>query len=196
MDWGVTGRRAPYAYLKDVLTRLPTHKASRIEDLLPHRWQSIPVPGRQVDGTVLMSVLGTIREGRMVDVLYQTMGREEPTQRILSPHFLAHDGLRWHVRAFCHTRKELRDFVLPRLSSVQLGSQSSVPVSEDQEWRTELTLHLGPHPALPPAGRRALEIDYGMTHGRLELKCRHAMLLYTLIRLGLLYERNDPAARK
>jgi transposase len=29
----------PYAYLKDVLTRLPTHKASRIEELLPHRWQ-------------------------------------------------------------------------------------------------------------------------------------------------------------
>ena len=27
----------PYAYLKDVLTRLPTHKASRIEELLPHR---------------------------------------------------------------------------------------------------------------------------------------------------------------
>ncbi len=29
----------PYAYLKDVLTRLPTHPNSRIEDLLPHRWQ-------------------------------------------------------------------------------------------------------------------------------------------------------------
>ena len=29
----------PYAYLQDVLTRLPTHKASRIEELLPHRWQ-------------------------------------------------------------------------------------------------------------------------------------------------------------
>ena len=29
----------PYAYLKDVLTRLPTHKASRIDELLPHRWQ-------------------------------------------------------------------------------------------------------------------------------------------------------------
>ena len=30
----------PYAYLKDVLTRLPTHKASQIEDLLPHLWQA------------------------------------------------------------------------------------------------------------------------------------------------------------
>ena len=29
----------PWAYLKDVLTRLPTHMHSRIEELLPHLWQ-------------------------------------------------------------------------------------------------------------------------------------------------------------
>jgi transposase len=29
----------PWAYLKDVLTRLPTQKNSRIEELLPHKWQ-------------------------------------------------------------------------------------------------------------------------------------------------------------
>jgi transposase len=30
----------PYAYLKDVLHRLPTQRASCIEELLPHRWQA------------------------------------------------------------------------------------------------------------------------------------------------------------
>jgi transposase len=29
----------PYAYLKDVLERLPTHPYSSIDELLPHRWQ-------------------------------------------------------------------------------------------------------------------------------------------------------------
>ena len=29
----------PYAYLKDVLARLPTQKNSQIAELLPHRWQ-------------------------------------------------------------------------------------------------------------------------------------------------------------
>jgi transposase len=29
----------PYAYLKDVLLRLPTQPHSRIYKLLPHRWQ-------------------------------------------------------------------------------------------------------------------------------------------------------------
>ena len=28
----------PYEYLRDVLERLPTHPASRIAELLPHRW--------------------------------------------------------------------------------------------------------------------------------------------------------------
>jgi transposase len=29
----------PYAYIRDVLERWPTQRASRIDDLLPHRWR-------------------------------------------------------------------------------------------------------------------------------------------------------------
>jgi len=29
----------PYAYLKDVLTRLPTQKNNAIDELLPHNWK-------------------------------------------------------------------------------------------------------------------------------------------------------------
>ena len=31
----------PYVYMRDVLERLPTQPASRIDELLPHRWQPI-----------------------------------------------------------------------------------------------------------------------------------------------------------
>ena len=34
----------PYAYLKDVLTRLPTQKNSHISELLPYRWQPAQAP--------------------------------------------------------------------------------------------------------------------------------------------------------
>jgi len=34
-------RHDPHAYLKDVLQRLPTHKAARIDELLPHLWHPI-----------------------------------------------------------------------------------------------------------------------------------------------------------
>ncbi|MBC7707365.1 MAG: IS66 family transposase [Rhodoferax sp.] len=36
----------PWAYLKDVLTRLPGHMNSRIDELLPHRWQLGECPQR------------------------------------------------------------------------------------------------------------------------------------------------------
>jgi hypothetical protein len=29
----------PYRYLRDVLEKLPTQPASRLEELLPHQWQ-------------------------------------------------------------------------------------------------------------------------------------------------------------
>jgi transposase len=31
----------PYRYLKDVLERLPAHPASRVGELLPHRWMLV-----------------------------------------------------------------------------------------------------------------------------------------------------------
>ncbi len=35
----------PYAYLKDILMRLPAQRASEIDQLLPHKWQ--PVKSRK-----------------------------------------------------------------------------------------------------------------------------------------------------
>lgn len=32
----------PYAYISDVLVRLPLQPASRIDELLPHRWTAAP----------------------------------------------------------------------------------------------------------------------------------------------------------
>ena len=34
----------PYAYLRDVMERLPTQAASRIDELLPHRWHPVEAP--------------------------------------------------------------------------------------------------------------------------------------------------------
>ena len=36
-------RHDPYAYLKDVLQRLLTHKNHLIAELLPHRWQTLHI---------------------------------------------------------------------------------------------------------------------------------------------------------
>jgi predicted DNA-binding transcriptional regulator YafY len=39
----------------------------------------------------------------------------------IEPHALAHDGFRWHVRAFDRETKTFRNFVLGRLSDAHPG---------------------------------------------------------------------------
>ncbi|MCY1166511.1 WYL domain protein [compost metagenome] len=153
---------------------------------------TLPVIGRQVDGGILMCLLQAIKEKRMVNVEYQSVQRPASTQRVLSPHALAHDGFRWHVRAFCHTRKKFLDYVIARMTNAIVGAQSSIAFSEDQEWHTEVVLKIGPNPHLADASRRALEFDYSMSQGVLEVRSRHAMLFYVLLKFGLLSERHAP----
>lgn len=155
-----------------------------------------PSLSRHIDGETMMVLLKAIREKRMVNVRYQTMGREEGTQRVLSPHGLAHDGSRWHIRAYCHMRKQFRDFVVARISAIELGTVSTAVVAEDMEWHTEVSVVIGPHSALSPASRAAIELDYGMDGGRIGLPCRHAMLFYTLRNLGLLNIDAAPPAQQ
>ena len=38
----------PYAYLSDVLTRLPTHKTSQVGELLAHRWKASVGPASSI----------------------------------------------------------------------------------------------------------------------------------------------------
>lgn len=164
-------------------------------------WQpsidSVPQPGRVVESNTLAALLKAIRKGVGLKLDYQSMSRPEPTTRTISPHALAYDGFRWHVRAFCHSRNEFRDFVLGRILAVREVESAGKPATEDVEWNTVLTLVIAPHPGLSEGKRRAIELDYGMQNGVIELKCRQALLFYTLRRLGLnTQETQSPEAQQ
>jgi len=146
---------------------------------------SVPKPGREVQAETLAALLKAIREERGLRVVYQSMSRPEPFARVISPHAMAYDGFRWHVRAFCHSRSKFLDFVLGRIVEVANMEEVGEVVSQDIEWQTMLTLILAPHPDLSAGKRRAIELDYGMTNGEGKLNCRLALLSYTLKRLGL-----------
>jgi hypothetical protein len=124
------------------------------------------------------------------------MSHPEPGTRVISPHALAHDGFRWHVRAFCHSRSEFRDFVLGRILDVLGCENVRKPSTEDVEWNTILTLVLAPHPGLSEGKRRIIELDYGMQDGTVELSCRQALLFYALKKLGLSRHDGRPEAQQ
>lgn len=137
---------------------------------------TVPSPGRTFRVEVLVALLRAIREGRAIRVLYQSMTSPQPSVRVLTPHALAHDGFRWHARAYCHTRKEFRDFVIARMLEVHGFDIAAVKSDADKEWHTIVPVVLIPHPKLSDSHKRAIELDFGMENGQVEFQCRQAFL--------------------
>jgi len=146
---------------------------------------TLPRLSRLVSVDVLVAVQRAVREKSGLRVRYQSLTRAAPSERALSPHAFAHDGHRWHVRAFCHLRASFRDFVLGRILSVESTELAGRDGSEDEAWHNTIGLVLAPHPKLAAAHRRAIALDYGMVNGVLEVECRQAFLSYVLRHLRL-----------
>ncbi|WP_082565466.1 YafY family protein [Duganella sp. Root1480D1] len=141
---------------------------------------SIPLPSRTIDsGTLALTLRAIACQGKL-EISYQSIAREEEQVRFISPHAFGYDGVRWHVRAFCHLRGGFRDFVLGRILSAGHVSASEVNPEMDHEWNTFVDLVLAPDSSLSPNQRHGVEIDYGMINGTVSVSCRRAMLFYTL----------------
>jgi hypothetical protein len=151
----------------------------------PPPFAATPVPERAVDAFVLRAVLTAIRTGQALAVHYQSMSRPKPAPRIIAPHALAHDGFRWHARAYDRETKEFRDFVLGRMSKPKPAGPAGMRPADDRDWASFVALVIAPHPGLTPAQAQAIALDYGIRGGTATLRVRRALLFYALKRLGL-----------
>jgi hypothetical protein len=145
-------------------------------------------PRREIEASVLGTVLGAVRSSRSIEIYYQSMNRErpDPTWRRMTPHAFGYDGFRWHARAYCHIDKKFKDFLLPRILRVRALDSPGASADQDRQWNDTINVEIGPHPDLTPSQQAVVAKDYGMKDGRAVLKVRYAMLFYVLKRLGLL----------
>lgn len=142
-------------------------------------------PTRQVDAPLLRNVLRAIHSQGALQITYQTMTRPDPSRRVISPHALAYDGYRWHIRAYCHTRLDFRDFVFARVLDYEAEKSAPDIPQHDEEWERVLDVVIGPHPGLDETRRRTIALDYGMSGDRLTICTRQSLAYYLLKRLGL-----------
>lgn len=99
------------------------------------------------------------------------------------PTALADNGLRWHMRAYDRSKKQFSDFVLTRIHKVTLLDGTPQPyetIGADEQWKRTVSLQLVPHPNMK--WPQAIELDYGMTQGVLQMTTRAAMTGYVLKR--------------
>lgn len=177
--------------LRSVAEGILAPSESWIAHLPPY--SGTPVVGRSVDNDTLRTVLAAIRRYEMIEVKYQSLSSLQPRWRWIAPHAIAFDGFRWHSRAFCQTDACFKDFLLSRMLEIRGSRGSEASADDDDDWHSEVTLEIGPHPDLSETQKKVIALDYGMRGGKAKIKVRRALLYYALRRLGL---DTDPAARR
>ncbi|MGS2719337.1 WYL domain-containing protein [Paraglaciecola aestuariivivens] len=135
------------------------------------------------DILIVARLVQAILKKKPVSVIYTSLSNGSAS-RILVPHNIVDNGQRWHLRAYDRKTKSFRDFVLTRIAKVTILEQQPAPKElqqEDYEWMRNTHLQIVPHPKnvqFPTA----IEMDYGMCDGVLNLEVRVALVGYLLRR--------------
>lgn len=153
----------------------------------PPDFDGMPVPTRRVDPAILKQLISTIRAERSIEIYFQSMNpkRPEAIWRRITPHAFAHDGLRWHVRAFCHMESKFKDFIISRCRDLRGEAAPGAKASDDRTWHSFFDVILKPNPDLTAKQRETIALDYEMAEGFARTTVRCALLYYFEKRLRL-----------
>jgi len=134
---------------------------------------------------VVAKLSQAIINNKAVSIIYTSLSSGSAARELV-PHSIVDNGLRWHVRAFDRKSQSFRDFVLTRIAKVTIKEAETVVEpfenkQEDHQWTRMMPLQIIPHPnnVKHPT---AIELDFAMDKGILELNVRAAMAGYLLRR--------------
>ncbi|WP_250657463.1 helix-turn-helix transcriptional regulator [Alkalimarinus coralli] len=141
-------------------------------------------PLRNINPKLVRRIIQACNQSQRLDIEYLSLSSGDIEGRIISPHTLVNDGIRWHVRAYCEKNRQYRDFVLSRFVADPVFEEAAEYTREhDTDWNTWLTIILTPDPRLSDIKQHCIALDYMMVNRRLEIKCRAALVKYLLQRL-------------
>lgn len=149
--------------------------------------ESLPIPRRKIDPNVLQPIAQCVAEGRSVEIKYISMSTNKPDAmwRRITPHAFGHDGLRWHIRAFCHTSRKFKDFIVSRCMDTRDVDVAGAAPESDVFWNSFFQVGLVPNPLLSEQQQQIISGEYGMVDDILTINVRRAMLYYFNKRLRL-----------
>ena len=132
---------------------------------------------------IVAKIVQAVLKGRAISIIYTSLSSGSKAREIV-PHTIIDNGLRWHVRGYDRKTNSFRDFVLTRISKVTLLDKQVDEFEtaiEDNQWMRKMDLHIVPHPTNVQYPQ-AIELDYGMEKGMLQLTVRAALVGYLLRR--------------
>jgi predicted DNA-binding transcriptional regulator YafY len=154
----------------------------------------LPLPTRLPDKTICAELIRAIKNKQKLQIQYlslsdnadDALNSEKPSSRIIEPHSLVDNGLRWHVRAYNEETYDFRDFVLSRIIDAQLlNTNAESSIKYDDDWIETVTLKLTPHPKLNALKQKSLLYDFNVSVDFIEISVRRALVAYVLHRLSV-----------
>lgn len=133
---------------------------------LANQYQEVIEEARLDFTNVTPSLFATLRQAVIsrsgVEILYASMSNPKPATRVIFPHVLVHVGRRWHIRAWCETRKAFRDFTLGRIYSATFLADTTSPKGkkDDAAWNTQVIIRLFAHSQLGTDQQRVIRDEY------------------------------------
>jgi len=153
----------------------------------------VEAPLRNINATQVRPILKAIREKRAIDIGYISLSSPDYLDRIIEPHALIFDGLRWHVRAYCRKNQAFRDFSLSRFNgTAEYEGKAHHSAKEDEAWQTFVDVVIQPDPRLTPKQQEIIANDFQMQKGIKTISTRAALVNYLLLRLRIDGYKNTP----
>lgn len=141
-------------------------------------YRMMPKIKRFVDVAILKKVVESIRNSHALQISYQSMSKDMPSKRWITPHSFGYDGHRWHVRALCHNKRLFCDFNVGRILNVFGSQKHDFDFSLDYKWNTDIVLIIAAHPKLVGGKKACVELDYDMENGCKEVVIKAAFYYY------------------
>jgi len=161
--------------------------------LLANMAFEVEAPLRNINPLQIRPILRAIREQLQIDIGYISLSSPNYLDRIIQPHALIFDGLRWHVRAYCNKNNQFRDFTLSRFNGeARFEGKGTHNASHDEKWNTIVDVVIEADPRFNAQQKCVIEQDFQMKQGQKIIPTRAALVNYLLRRLHIDSYKNSP----
>ncbi len=153
----------------------------------------VEAPLRNVNPLQIRHILRAIREKLQIDIGYISLSSPSYLDRIIQPHSLIFDGLRWHVRAYCNKNAQFRDFTLSRFNGDAVFEGTATHTQEhDEKWNTFVDVVIEADSRFSAEQKCIIEKDFQMQQGCRVIPTRAALVNYLLRRLHIDEYKSTP----
>lgn len=99
---------------------------------IARRVRILRMAGRNTSGEHFQTVAGALLQRKRLAIRYHGRGKDEETQREISPQRLTHYRDNWYLDAWCHQRDALRSFAVDRLREAKALEKRAKDIAEKE----------------------------------------------------------------